>query len=66
MRIDRIKLKTELVKREMRQAELADVAGVSRGTLSGVANGKSCNEITARKIAKALEMPLDELKEEQR
>ena len=66
MRIDRIKLKTELARREMKQSKLAEVAGVSKGTLSGVANGRSCNEITARKIAKALEMPLDELKEEQR
>lgn len=66
MRIDRIKLKMELARREMKQSELAEVAGVSKGTLSGVANGRSCNKNTAKKIAKALKMPLDELKEEQR
>lgn len=66
MRIDRIKLKTELVKREMRQTEFAKVSGVSKGTLSGVINGRSCRDETALKIAKALKIPLDELKEEQR
>lgn len=64
MRIDRIKLKTELAKRDMRQSELTKLAGVSKGTISGVMNGRSCNEETAEKIAEALKMPLEELKEE--
>ncbi len=64
MRIDRIKLKTELVKRDMRQSELTKLSGVSKGTISGVINGRSCNKETAEKIAKALKLPLEELKEE--
>ena len=63
MRIDRIKLKTELVKREMKQKDLAKLAGVSRGTITGIANGRACNDETAQKIAKALSLPIDNLKE---
>lgn len=64
MRIDRIKLKTELVKREMRQKDFAELAGVSRGTITGIANGRACNDETAQKIAKALNMSIGELKEQ--
>lgn len=66
MRIDRIKLKMELARREMKRSELAELAGVSKGTVTGVASGRSCNEATAHKLAKALKMPLEELIEEQR
>lgn len=64
MRIDRIKLKTELVKREMMQKDFAELAGLSRGTTSGILNGRACNDETARKIAKALDMSIDDLKEQ--
>ena len=63
MRVDRIKLKTELVKREMRQSDLADMAGLSRATVTGIASGRSCKEETARKLADALNMPLEDLLE---
>ena len=63
MRIDRIKLKTELVKREMKQKDFAELAGVSRGTITGIANGRACNNETAQKIAKALGMSIEDIKE---
>ena len=66
MRVDRIKLKTELVKREMRQSDLADMAGLSRATVMGITSGRSCKEETARKLADALNMPLEDLLENQR
>lgn len=64
MRIDRVKLKVELAKREMRQSELAQISGVSKGTITGIANGRSCSVVTAEKLASALKMPLEELKEQ--
>lgn len=63
MRIDRVKLKVELARREMRQSELAQLSGVSKGTIAGIANGRSCSVATAEKLASALKMPLEKLKE---
>lgn len=64
MRIDRVKLKVELAKREMRQSELARLSGVSKGTITGIANGRSCSVATAEKLADALKMPLEKLIED--
>ena len=63
MRIDRIKLKTDLVKKDMKQSELAAIAGLSRSTIAGVIGGRSCSFTTAEKISEALKIPLDKLKE---
>lgn len=63
MRIDRIKLVTELTKRNMTQKQLAELAGVSRVTVNGVQNGRSCSGATAVKIAAALGLPLETLLE---
>lgn len=63
MRIDRLKLRTELAKRAMTQVKLAELAGVSRATVGYIAGGKSCSDIVGMKIAKALEMPIEKLLE---
>ena len=63
MRLCRIKLVTELAKRNMTSQALAKQAGVSRATISGIKNGKSCSPETAAKIAMALNMSDEELKE---
>ena len=54
MRIDRIKFATELARQDITQIELAKKAGVSRVTVNGVKNGKSCSDVVAAKIAQAL------------
>lgn len=41
--------------------QLAEKSGVSRATLSAVKNGKSCSYDTAVKIAKALEVDVNEI-----
>lgn len=41
MRIDRIKLVTELIRQEMTQKELAERSGVSRATVNYIKCGKS-------------------------
>lgn len=64
MRIDRIKLVTELAKRDMSQKKLAELAGVSRATINYIKGGKSCTDEVGKKIAKALKLPLSELLED--
>ena len=61
MRIDRIKLVTELIKQEMTQKQLAEKAGVSRVTVNGIKSGRSCSDETAGKIAKALDVDVTEI-----
>lgn len=63
MRIDRIKLTTELVRRDMTQTALAEKSGISRVTITGIKAGRSCSEDTAKKLAAALNMPLEKLLE---
>lgn len=61
MRIDRVKLAAELVRQDMTITDLSQKSGVSRMTISSIKSGKSCSEDTARKIADALEIPIDDL-----
>ncbi|MFV0466743.1 MAG: helix-turn-helix transcriptional regulator [Lachnospiraceae bacterium] len=61
MRINRIKLVTELTRQDMTQAKLAELSGVSRATVNFIKNGKSCSDKTVGKIAKALKVPVENL-----
>ncbi len=63
MRIDRLKLRMELAKRDMKQCELAKLAGVSRATVGYIVGGKSCSDIVGTKIAEALNIPIEKLLE---
>lgn len=63
MRIDRIKLVTEMARAELGVNALAARAGMSRATVTAIKTGKSCQEETAAKIAAALGVPLDALVE---
>lgn len=63
MRIDRIKLVTELAKRDWTITKLAELSGVSRVTISYIKQGKSCTDEIGHKIAKAFEIPLEKLEE---
>lgn len=64
MRIDRIKLVTELMKRDMKQSDLAKAAGISRATITYIKGGKSCSEEVANKISKALNINITEIIEQ--
>ena len=64
MRIDRIKLKMQLVKYDMRQCDLAEKSGVSYATINGICTGRSCSPETAHKIATALNVPIETLMEQ--
>lgn len=63
MRIDRIKLVTELARRDMTQKQLAEIAGVSRATVNYIKAGKSCSDEVGQKIAKALGIKVTEILE---
>lgn len=61
MRIDRVKLITEMAKQNIGVAELAEKAGVSRVTVTSLRGGKSCSENSVRCIAAALGVTVEDL-----
>lgn len=61
MRIDRVKLIAEMARRDMKVQELAEKATVSRTTVTALRGGKSCNENSIRRVAQALDVPLEAL-----
>ena len=63
MRIDRVKLVTEMARRDLNQKQLAELSGVSRPTINGVKNGRSCSDEVGRKIADALNIDLKKILE---
>ena len=63
MRIDRVKLIAEMARRDMRVQELADKATVYRATVTALRGGKSCNENSIRRVANALDIPVESLLE---
>lgn len=63
MRIDRVKLVSELTRRDMTQKRLSELSGVSRATLNYVKNGKSCSDEVGRKIAEALKIDIEAILE---
>ena len=66
MRIDRIKLITEMARQDITIIQLAEKSGVSRVTVSAVRNGKACSKVSAEKIAAGLGLNVDDLMEERR
>lgn len=63
MRIDRIKLIAEMARKDMTVKALAEKAIVSRMTVSAMRCGKSVNENTARRVAQALGVDVEDLLE---
>ena len=61
IKIDKTKLAAEIASRAMLYIDLAELSGVSRGTISSINGGKSIHPETARKIAEALNIPMCEL-----
>ena len=61
VRIDRVKLITEMARRDLNVKTLAERAGIRRDTVSDVRSGKTCKLETAEKIAAGLGVPLADL-----
>lgn len=64
MRIDRKKFTIALLDRGLTQMKLSEMTGLSRATINGIKNGRSCSNRTGCIIAKALEMDIEELQEQ--
>ena len=54
VRIDRVKFAAALARLDLNGNQLAEKAGVSRGTVTAVRTGKSCSKETADKLAAVL------------
>ena len=61
VRINRVRLATEMARREWRYKHLAELAGVSQATMSALTGGQAIHSDTAQRIAAALNMPLEQL-----
>jgi len=64
MRIDRVKLIAEMARQEITTKDLADKALVSRCTVCALRSGKSCTELSIRRVAAALGVSVEDLKED--
>lgn len=65
MRIDRIKLITEMAKRNMKLSTLAEKTGLHITTIGNIRRGISCRYETALVIAHTLEVDVNELLEQE-
>lgn len=65
MRIDRVKFAAELARRDMNLVKLGEMSGLSRATLSSVKCGKTCSLNSAERIAKALNVTIEQLIEQE-
>lgn len=63
MRLNRLELIKELARQDMTQTQLAELSGVSRATINGIKNGRSCSDKSGIKIAEALNVPIEQLLE---
>lgn len=63
MRIDRVKLVSEITRQDLNQKKLAELSGVSRATINYIKGGKSCSDSIGNKLAAALGVPIESLLE---
>lgn len=63
MNLNENRIKVLMADLDLSVTELAEKAELSRSTVSTVLNGKSCNTVTAGKIAKVLKVSTSELME---
>lgn len=64
MKVCRKKLAIAMIDKNYNIITLSNIANVSRNTISAIKTGKSCSGDTLLKLAKALEVPVQDLIEE--
>lgn len=63
MRLDVLKLRTAMFKRDTNQKELSSKTGLSYSMINSICNGRACAEDTGERIARALGVKVDDLRE---
>ena len=63
MKLDRVKVISEMARKHITVKELSKVSGLSRVTITNVRAGKDCSTATAYSISRALEVDVSELEE---
>ena len=61
MRIDKVRLQAELIKRGMTMEQLSEKSGVSLSAIKRAKTGKNCRFSTVFKIAECFGMDVEEL-----
>lgn len=61
MRVDRVKLIAEMARQEISVQELAEKAGISRATITGMRGGKSCARNSVIHVCRALDVDVEKL-----
>lgn len=61
MRIEGLKVKLLLAERNLKQYDLAELSGISKATINSVLNGKTASVRTIYAIAKALNVPTEDI-----
>lgn len=65
MKVSKRKLEIAMSEKYLNFIKLSKISGISRTTLSYINNGKSCRPDVAGKIAKALEVSVEDLIEKE-
>lgn len=65
MKIDRVKLAEEMARQNIRCGYLAEKANLCRLTITKARKGQQCEYESARKIAKALGIPVQDIIEDE-
>lgn len=63
MRLDILKLRGVMLRKEITQTALSEMTEISRPTINGICCGRACKTETGEKIAEALDVTLEELRE---
>lgn len=66
MKISKKKVSFIMAEKDMFQKDLAEKAGMSRGNLSVILNGKNCQPKTILKIANALNVEIEAILEDEK
>lgn len=64
MKLNRIEIKVIMARRELTVAKLAEIYGVSRTRMHVILNQQTVTKDCAERLAKALEVEVDEVAEE--
>lgn len=61
VRIDRVAVISEMVRKDISCNKLVELSGLSRATVTAVRSGKSCSRETVEKLAAGLGVPVSEI-----